>query len=242
MSTQDIILLYSKYSTQCNKILKKASSLSEVRMIAIDQKDIRKRVLQDKQLNVSIVPCILIVNTNGIIEKYEGMKAFEWINEYTNYQNDSKSSEPNVSFIEPPQQPPPQQYQQPPPPRQQQPPQQPPQPPQQQQLPIQPKYQEQKRQPQQYQQPQQKQIPQPRSDIKVPTVLANQSSKSLMQDRYQQQQRQEQDVKSGKTPVADLRFEAQSPPPQAIRSGQSLLEQAELLKRGREDSFKNHSK
>ena len=239
MNTQDIILLFSKYSPQCSKLLKKTQNFPEIRTIPVDNKNIRKRILKDTQLNITIVPSMLVINATGIIEKYEGMKAFEWIDEYSNFKNQESS---NVSFIEPFQHPkqqpqqqqhiPQQQQQQ----QQQQQPQQPQQQPQQQQLQQQP--QPQPHQPQQ--QPQQ--IPQPMSEINVSNTLTNQTSKNLLQNRYQQQQQQNQDIKNNKTNIASLKFEAESPPPPAIRTKKSLMEQAELMKRGREESFKNNSK
>ena len=236
MNTQDIILLFSKYSKQCVKLLKKTKSISEIRPIPVDNKAIRKRVLKDSQLNINIVPCILVVNATGIIEKYEGMKAFEWIEEYLDYKDQDSNTQSNVSFIEPFQ-----------PPPQQQPPQQPPQQPQpvQQQQPPQQQQPVQQQQPPQQQQPvqqQQQQISQPLSEIPVPPSLSNQSSKVLMQNRFTQQHKQDKNAKAGRTAVSNLRFETEGPPPQAIRSKQSIMEAAENLKRGREDSFKNNSK
>ena len=49
--------------------------------VCIDNQDIRKRLLKNGKIEVSAVPCVLIVYRTGEVEKYEGNAAFQWIDE-----------------------------------------------------------------------------------------------------------------------------------------------------------------
>ena len=80
--------------------------------VCIDNQDVRKRLLKNGKIEISVVPCILIVYRSGGVEKYEGDAAFQWIDEAV-----SKYSPP------PPPQPLPQPQAPPPPPQRQEPPQ-----------------------------------------------------------------------------------------------------------------------
>jgi len=73
--------------------------------VCIDNQDVRKRLLKNGKIEISVVPCILIVYRSGGVEKYEGDTAFQWIDEAV-----TKYSPP------PPPPPPPQVLQSPPPP------------------------------------------------------------------------------------------------------------------------------
>jgi hypothetical protein len=113
------VLLYSKYSPMSTKLM---TALSEcpidlgatvgLNTVCIDNQDVRKRLLKNGKIEISVVPCILIVYRSGGVEKYEGDAAFQWIDEAV-----SKYSPP------PPPPPPQPQAQAPPPPQNQEPPQ-----------------------------------------------------------------------------------------------------------------------
>jgi hypothetical protein len=49
--------------------------------VCIDNQDVRKRLLKNGKIEISVVPCLLIVYRSGGVEKYEGNAAFEWIDE-----------------------------------------------------------------------------------------------------------------------------------------------------------------
>ena len=49
--------------------------------VCIDNQDVRKRVLKNGKIEISVVPCLLIVYRSGEVEKYEGEAAFQWIEE-----------------------------------------------------------------------------------------------------------------------------------------------------------------
>jgi len=81
------VLLYSKYSDTSKQIMN-TMNLSGVdffkiglQNLCIDNKEIRNRIIQNKQINITSVPCILVVFSDGIIEKYEGVHCFKWIDE-----------------------------------------------------------------------------------------------------------------------------------------------------------------
>uniref|UniRef100_A0A6C0H2L4 Thioredoxin domain-containing protein n=1 Tax=viral metagenome TaxID=1070528 RepID=A0A6C0H2L4_9ZZZZ len=82
------VLLYSKYSPMSNKLMSALSSCpvdlgSTVGLnpVCIDNEDVRKRLLKNGKIELSIVPCVLIVYRSGGVEKYEGNAAFQWIEE-----------------------------------------------------------------------------------------------------------------------------------------------------------------
>ena len=49
--------------------------------VCIDNEDVRERIIKAKQIDISSVPCVLIVYPSGGVEKYEGSGAFQWIEE-----------------------------------------------------------------------------------------------------------------------------------------------------------------
>ena len=82
------VLLYSKYSPMSTKLM---TALSEcpidlettvgLNTVCIDNQDVRKRLLKNGKIEISVVPCVLIVYRSGGVEKYEGDAAFQWIDE-----------------------------------------------------------------------------------------------------------------------------------------------------------------
>ena len=49
--------------------------------VCVDNEDIREQILTANKIDISTVPCVLIVYRTGGVEKYEGGNAFQWINE-----------------------------------------------------------------------------------------------------------------------------------------------------------------
>lgn len=82
------VLLYSKYSPM-SKQLMTAMESSPVNLtttvglnpVCIDNEEVRERILKANKIDVSSVPCVLIVYRTGGVEKYEGQGAFQWIEE-----------------------------------------------------------------------------------------------------------------------------------------------------------------
>lgn len=77
-----MICLYSKYSEQCVAFFEDMSYLKGVRMLCIDNKDVRKIIENDPcTFDIDEVPCILVFHVSGRLDKYEGRDAFSWLDE-----------------------------------------------------------------------------------------------------------------------------------------------------------------
>lgn len=88
MEPQFSVLLYSKYSPLSKKILDIIQSspvnleqIVSLQTLCIDNEKVRKRIYQNKQIDITSVPCILVIFPDGGIEKYDGLPAFQWIEE-----------------------------------------------------------------------------------------------------------------------------------------------------------------
>jgi len=104
MEPQFSVLLYSKYSPLSKKLLDIIQSspvnleqIVSLQTLCIDNEKVRKRIYQNKQIDITSVPCILVIFPDGGIEKYDGAPAFQWIEEIIQ------------KFAPPPPPPPPQQ-------------------------------------------------------------------------------------------------------------------------------------
>ena len=82
------VLLYSKYSPMSTKLMTALSACPidltatvGLNTVCIDNQDVRKRLLKNGKIEISVVPCLLIVYRSGGVEKYEGNSAFQWIDE-----------------------------------------------------------------------------------------------------------------------------------------------------------------
>jgi len=82
------VLLYSKYSPMSNKLMNALNSCPidlnisvGLNIVCIDNEGIRSQILRANKIEISTVPCVLIVYRTGGVEKYEGENAFQWINE-----------------------------------------------------------------------------------------------------------------------------------------------------------------
>lgn len=53
-------------------------SLLSIQLVCIDNDNIRTRILQNKDIDIKSVPCLLIVYPDGGVEKYEVPHIFEW--------------------------------------------------------------------------------------------------------------------------------------------------------------------
>ena len=88
MNYQLSVLLYSKYSNLSKDLtdLIQSSGVDfekhlSLQFLCIDNEKIRKRITNNKQINITSVPCILLIYSDGGIEKYDGNHAFEWVND-----------------------------------------------------------------------------------------------------------------------------------------------------------------
>lgn len=80
--SETIILLMSKYSDNCNKLMRimKSSGLNFnfIDTIFIDNTRIRESVVSKKDYNITSVPTILVFKPEQV-QKFDDMRAFQWI-------------------------------------------------------------------------------------------------------------------------------------------------------------------
>ena len=84
MEPQFSVLLYSKYSNNSDKLMNIITTSgvdfkSILQFLCIDNEKIRNQIVQNQDIDVSSVPCILLIFSDGLIEKYDGIKAFQWV-------------------------------------------------------------------------------------------------------------------------------------------------------------------
>lgn len=81
MIPDKLIVLYSKYSSQCNDIIRLYNSNynKHIQLVCIDNIQIREQILHSTHLNVKTVPCVLFVYPDKRIEKFEGSNVKQWI-------------------------------------------------------------------------------------------------------------------------------------------------------------------
>jgi hypothetical protein len=76
------VLFWSKYSANSKKLINLMNQYdAKIESVCIDNETVRKRLVKDKKIGISVVPTILALYQNGVIEKYEGEKAFELLYE-----------------------------------------------------------------------------------------------------------------------------------------------------------------
>ena len=84
------ILFYSKYSVSSKKLTDFINSsgldtnLINLQNVCIDNEEVRKRILNNKQIGITSVPCLLLIYQDGGIEKYDGDVIFRWFEEIVN--------------------------------------------------------------------------------------------------------------------------------------------------------------
>lgn len=88
MDPQLSVLMYSKYSATSKKLMDFIQSsgvdfttILSLQLVCIDNDEIRNRILQNDQIDITSVPCLLIIYPDGGIEKYDGPRIFEWTEE-----------------------------------------------------------------------------------------------------------------------------------------------------------------
>ena len=99
------VLIYSKYSTVSKQLMDYMNSTQvdfslavNLQHLCIDNKEIRKRVLNNKKIHITLVPCILVILPNGGVEKYDGIHAFKWVEDiHTQISSKSNSDQPGLA-------------------------------------------------------------------------------------------------------------------------------------------------
>jgi hypothetical protein len=83
MSETSIILLYSTRSNACDLFREKfIRSIANIHTVCIDSQYVRCKI-RDSNIILKQVPCILVVNSNGSIETYNGNHAFNYMSSLT---------------------------------------------------------------------------------------------------------------------------------------------------------------
>ena len=80
------ILLHSKYSENSKKLLGSIDAsgtnfyeFTKIQLVCIDNEQVRDRIVNNKEIDIGGVPCILNIFNDGNVEKYEGVDAFKWV-------------------------------------------------------------------------------------------------------------------------------------------------------------------
>jgi len=97
MATTKHILLHSKYSRSCLRLIDSLDQIADVVeliLVCIDNKDIRNQICNSKSIKITKVPCLLILN-DDIVETYDGEKVFLWVNQIIQNINNSKANQVN---------------------------------------------------------------------------------------------------------------------------------------------------
>jgi hypothetical protein len=80
-----ILYIRSKYSPLCttfNSLLETKVLDGNLIPITVDNKEVRDKILKS-EFSIKTVPCILLIK-EGLVEKYEGVDAFAWVNAHPN--------------------------------------------------------------------------------------------------------------------------------------------------------------
>ena len=77
------MLLFSKYSDPSKKLLGliQENNLTEklnINLVCIDNEIVRNKI-QSSEIEINVVPCLLVVQDKNQVEKYEGKELNEWI-------------------------------------------------------------------------------------------------------------------------------------------------------------------
>ena len=88
--------VYSKYSNYCSTLWKKIEDFRNCfgtfRRLRVDHEEVRKVVANDQNgYNIRYVPCILVVDSEGHLMKYEAMDAAVWVRQQIDRYSKSSS-------------------------------------------------------------------------------------------------------------------------------------------------------
>ena len=83
MNREYSVLFYSKYSQTCKQLIQEIISSGVnfdpyLQKVCVDNENIRDRIQQNDKIEVKTVPIILTVYPDGVVEKFDGEKVFEW--------------------------------------------------------------------------------------------------------------------------------------------------------------------
>jgi hypothetical protein len=79
MESSIIVIFYSKYSPRCTEFFNLVRDVIDFRKICVDHPEIRTTLLNEKdKYSIRKVPTVIVFFSNGVMNKYEDEKAFEW--------------------------------------------------------------------------------------------------------------------------------------------------------------------
>ena len=88
MEFNSCILLYSKYSVSSKKLMDfitlsglDLTFLIKLQVVCIDNEEVRKRIIKNKQIGITSVPSLLLIYPDGGLEKYDYDAVFRWFEE-----------------------------------------------------------------------------------------------------------------------------------------------------------------
>lgn len=73
-----VTLLYSKYASNYKDIMSLVKQQNFITLISVDKREMRENLIKSK-FNIKEVPCILVGYDDGMVDKFEGDNAFEWL-------------------------------------------------------------------------------------------------------------------------------------------------------------------
>lgn len=79
MESSTIVIFYSKYSQKCTEFFELVRDIIDFRKICVDHPEIRTTLLNEAdKYFIRKVPTVIVFFSNGVMNKYEDEKAFEW--------------------------------------------------------------------------------------------------------------------------------------------------------------------
>ena len=94
------ILLYSKFSNNSTQLINLIKSVDtnlieqfRIKMLCIDNKIIRNKILNSSNIQIKSVPCMLTLSNNGNIEQYDSNKLLTIFRGIVNKENIRKEKE-----------------------------------------------------------------------------------------------------------------------------------------------------
>lgn len=202
MDPKQLIVLYSKYSDYCKKIvqLSENSYSHFIKFICVDNATVRTLLKHSKNIAITQVPCAILLYPDNRVEKFDGPGVADWIIEQISTHQTSSLNLPTVQPAQEPVQEQPMIPQQPVQPMQQ------PMIPQQQQPMVQPMM------------PQQQPMLQPQQPMMSQQPIQQQSDFAAQMQATQTQQMQGQ----------QQFMQMQAPPPEAAQMQEQFLTQDQL--------------
>jgi hypothetical protein len=82
-----IVVLYSKFSSACKNfvsILGTMDIMKSIQFVCVDNRELRKTIVEEGNLKVSYLPCLLKIFDSGDIQLFEGQTAFDVLESYKN--------------------------------------------------------------------------------------------------------------------------------------------------------------